>query len=175
MVTLLSAARAAQLARAPYTYNAVGATAGALPEGYHHVDHRRTVRGRTFEEAAQLLLTWQLHEHSGLSVAASTPRVEDGGVVVLGLGVGRVRLRIPCRVAYVVDEAGRQGFAYGTLTGHPEEGEELFLLERREDGGADLVVRAFSRPATLLARAGGPVSRRVQAWMTQRYLHALDG
>lgn len=174
VVTQLPAVQTARLARAPFTHTAVGATRGAVPAGYHRVEEARTLRGRRFDDAAELLLTWQLHERSGLSVAASAARVETGGVVVLGLGIGRARLRIPCRVAYVIDEPDHQGFAYGTLPGHPEEGEELFLLERRADGGADLVVRAFSRPATLLARAGGPVSRRVQAWMTQRYLHALD-
>lgn len=174
VVTLLPAAQSARLERAAFTYAAVGATAGTMPASHHHLEHRRTVCGRDFEEAAGMLLTWQLHERSGLRVTASSTDVTAGAMVVLGLGVGPARLRIPCRVAYVIDEPERRGFAYGTLPGHPEEGEELFLLERRADGGADLMVRAFSRPATLLARAGGPVSRRVQDWMTQRYLRALD-
>lgn len=88
-------------------------------------------------------------------------------------GVGPVSLRIPCRVAYVVEEPDRVGFAYGTLPGHPECGEEFFAVERR-GGGATMVVRAFSKPATLLARVGGPVTRRVQSVMTDRYLRALD-
>lgn len=175
MVTSLPDAHVARLSQAPYTYGAVGATRGDLPAGYRVVEDSRTLRRRTFDEAAELLLTWQLHERSGLSVAASSTRVATGSVVVLGLGVGRVRLRIPCRVVHVIHEPDRRGFAYGTLAGHPEEGEELFLLVRRADGGADLTVRAFSRPASRLARVGGPVSRRVQDWMTQRYLRALDG
>lgn len=175
MITSLPAAEIARLTAAIVTYDAVGATRGLVPDGYRALAHTWTLRDRTFDEAAELLMTWRLHERSGLSVTASSTRVERDGVVVLGLGVGRMRLRIPCRVVYVIDEPDRRGFAYGTLPGHPEEGEELFLLERRADGGADLTVRAFSRPASLLARAGGPMSRRVQDWMTRRYLRALDG
>lgn len=175
MATPLPAADAARLASASFTYDAVGGTRADPPAGYHHLEHVRSVGGRTFEEAVELLLTWQLHLRAGLQVAAARDRVEDGDDVLLRLGLGRVSLRIPCRVVYVIDEAERCGFAYGTLRGHPEEGEELFLLERRADGGADLRVRAFSRPATLLARAGGPATRWAQGWMTQRYLRALDG
>ncbi|HSX67465.1 DUF1990 domain-containing protein [Nocardioides sp.] len=174
MVTLLDPVDVERLSREPFTHDAVGATRGAMPAGHRHLDHTRTIRGRGFDEAAELLMSWRLHEWSGLSVVASSRGVEAGGVVVLGLGAGRARLRIPCRVAYVIDEADRRGFAYGTLPGHPEVGEELFLLERRPGAAADLTVRAFSRPATWLARAGGPVSRYVQSWMTDRYLRALD-
>lgn len=69
-------------------------------------------------------------------------------------------------------ERDRAGFAYGTLPGHPESGEELFLVERGA-GEVRFPVSAFSRPATLLAKAGGPASRRVQLVMAERYLRAI--
>ncbi len=90
------------------------------------------------------------------------------------LGIGRAGLRIPCRVVAVIDEPDRQGFSYGTLPGHPECGEELFVVERQPDGTLEFVVTAFSRPASLLARAGGPATRWAQRAMTDRYLRALD-
>jgi uncharacterized protein (UPF0548 family) len=43
-----------------------------------------------------------------------------GAVVMLGLGIGSLRLQAPCRVVYMVDESRRRGFAYGTLAGHRE-------------------------------------------------------
>jgi uncharacterized protein (UPF0548 family) len=175
VVTQLTAAEVAQLSALPLTYDAVGATLGTMPSGFRRLEHTRTVRGRTFTEAADLLMAWQLHERSGLGVSPSSLRVEAGGVVLLRLGLGPAGIRIACRVVRVIDEGDRRGFAYGTLAGHPETGEELFLVERRADGGGDLTVRAFSRPATLLTRAGGPVARGVQDWMTRRYLRALDG
>jgi hypothetical protein len=56
-------------------------------------------------------------------------------------------MRAPCRVVYVIDEPRRRGFAYGTLPGHPESGEEAFVLEQRDDGTIASNIIAFSRPA----------------------------
>lgn len=112
---------------------------------------------------------------SGLRVGASDVPLVAGTVVLMRLGPGRASLRIPCRVVTVVDQRDRRGFAYGTLPGHPEIGEERFILERRADGSLELVITAFSRPASRLARLGGPASRLAQRWMTTRYLSALDG
>jgi uncharacterized protein (UPF0548 family) len=90
------------------------------------------------------------------------------------LGVGPLALRIPCRVVYVIDEPDRQGFAYGTLPGHPESGEEAFVLHREAGNRVRFVITAFSRPATRLAKLGAPVSRQLQHFMTSRYLQTLD-
>ena len=61
-----------------------------------------------------------------------------------------------------------------TLPGHPESGEEAFLVVRVGDG-CEFRITAFSRPATLLARASGPLGRAVQRLVTDRYLAAADG
>jgi uncharacterized protein (UPF0548 family) len=83
-------------------------------------------------------------------------------------------VKIPCRVLEVIDEPRRQGFAYGTLPGHPEAGEERFILEQLDDGHILFTITAYSRPASTLAKAAGPISRAAQSFMTQRYLRALD-
>ena len=72
-----------------------------------------------------------------------------------------------CRVVYVVDETGplsKFGFAYGTLPGHVESGEERFLVEwnRNDDDGVWYDIIAFSRPHQLSARLGYTVVRRLQ-------------
>lgn len=71
-----------------------------------------------------------------------------------------------CRVVSVVDEAGplsKFGFAYGTLPGHVESGEERFLIEwDRSDDGVWYDIVAFSRPNPFSARLGYPVVRRLQ-------------
>ncbi len=80
----------------------------------------------------------------------------------------------PCRVVYVVDEPLRQGFAYGTLLGHPECGEESFVIEMDPDTGAVTArIIAFSRPVHWLVRLGGPLGRAAQSAMARRYLRAL--
>ncbi|SES46353.1 Uncharacterized protein, UPF0548 family [Pedococcus cremeus] len=158
---------------APLTYAAVGATASASPPGYACVHLSRILRRRDFESAVEDLMTWRVHRRAGLGVAASGSAQPDT-VVDMRLGLGALAVRIPCRVVYVVDEPDRRGFAYGTLPGHPETGEEVFLLHRHSDGHVELTITAFSRPATLLARAGGPFARWVQMAMTKRYLAAAD-
>jgi uncharacterized protein (UPF0548 family) len=65
-----------------------------------------------------------------------------------------------------VDEQGpvqRFGFAYGTLPGHAESGEERFTVAWHEaDGAVWYDILAFSRPQQLLARLGYPFARRLQ-------------
>ena len=82
---------------------------------------------------------------------------------------------VPARVVYVIDEPQRKGFAYGTLPGHPERGEEAFIVEYRNDDSVWLTIRAFSRPASWVIWAGYPFARLMQAIFTARYERALAG
>lgn len=173
MVTRLPAGTVARLRAAPLTYPR-GGSAEHPPPGHHGFSRRRVLEAASFEEAAEALMTWRVHERAGLQVAASGPRVEPDTVVAMRLGPRGVGIRIPCRVVEVTEQPDLVGFAYGTLPGHPESGEERFEVRRRADGRAVVTVSAFSRPATLLARAGGPLARAAQARMTERYLRAAD-
>ena len=101
-----------------------------------------------------------------------TAPILEGTTVVVTLGVPGCTMVAPCRVVYVIDEPDAFGFGYGTLSGHPEEGEESFLI-RRIDGKVHFEVVAMSRPASLLTRLGGPLARKVQSRMTERYLKGL--
>ncbi|MDX6395811.1 MAG: hypothetical protein QOJ73_6874 [Streptosporangiaceae bacterium] len=174
-LTLLTDAAAARLSAVGLTYSEVGLTAGVLPPGYHH--QRRTAAigsgPDAFAGAASALLSWQVHLRAGLRVCPSSARAEPGAVLILGLGAGPLRVTAPCRVVYAVDEPGRRGFGYGTLPGHPECGEEAFIIERHADDTVSFTITAFSRPARRLAKAAGPVGRAVQRRTTTRYLRAL--
>ncbi|WP_426245850.1 DUF1990 family protein [Nocardioides sp. LHG3406-4] len=164
----------ADLLPAPYTYAQVGATASALPRGYTHLRRTRVLHDVEFDAAVERLMTWQVHERAGLRVAVSSARATPGTVVEMRLGPSRLGVTFPCRVVYVVSEPARAGFAYGTLPGHPEAGEELFTVGRGDDGTVAFTIAAFSNPATPLARAAGPVGRWLQARMTTRYLSAMQ-
>jgi uncharacterized protein (UPF0548 family) len=174
-VTELAGAAAARLRAATLTYPEVGSTARTLPAGYRHL--RRTERlgsgSRVFTDAATALMSWQVHLRAGIGVSASSPTATEGTDVLLLARIGPLRLAAPCRVVYVIDEPGRRGFAYGTLDGHQESGEEAFVISLQDDGTVVFTVTAFSRPATLLARAAGPVGRYVQDAITGRYLRSL--
>ncbi|WP_375424952.1 DUF1990 family protein [uncultured Friedmanniella sp.] len=176
MTALLPDASVRELAGQPLTYPEVGATsARQLPRGYHHLEVTTPVgygRGQ-FEAAADALLGWDMHRRSGLEPRVSDLRVRLGSVAALQLRVGPVRLRVPVRVVAVVDEPTRQGFVYGTLPGHPERGEESFVLELEPDGTVMFHVRAFSRAGRWFTRLGGPVARAGQLLVTERYVAAL--
>jgi uncharacterized protein (UPF0548 family) len=164
-----------QLTSAELTYHDAGATKNSLPTGYHH-QHAARVIGKgaeTFSAAAAELFSWQAHVRAGLRVTASTATAEPGSVVLLGIGVGALRIRAPCRVIYTITEPQRKGFAYGTLPGHPESGEEAFTISHRDDGLVVVTITAFSRPATTAARAAGPLGLLIQRHVTRSYLRAL--
>ena len=164
-----------RLASAELTYHSAGATSGSLPPGYHHQNAARVIGSgaETFGAATAELFSWQAHLRAGLRVTASTATAEPGTVVLLGFGVGPLRLRVPCRVVYTITEPQRKGFAYGTLPGHPESGEEAFTISHRDDGLIIFTISAFSRPATTVARAAGPLGLMIQRHFTQSYLRAL--
>jgi uncharacterized protein (UPF0548 family) len=157
------------------TYDQVGRTSGVLPDGYHHLNTRMIVGLGTdgFAKAARALFGWQMHLRAGLRVSTSSATVEHDAVVMLGIGAGSFRLNAPCRVVYIIDEPNRQGFAYGTLPGHPESGEEAFVVERANDDTVRFSITAFSRPASDLAKLAGPLGRIAQRRMTARYLRTL--
>jgi uncharacterized protein (UPF0548 family) len=161
-----------RLADRPFTYPEVGATRGELPDEYHHVDvSARIGTGRQrFDAAADKVMRWGMLRGAGAHVTPSTDIAEVGSVVVVGLGP----VRAPCRVVYVVNEPNRRGFAYGTLSGHPESGEEFFSVRYDPaDDGVYAEVIAFSRHGTWWSKAAGPVTSLIQRTMARRYLSAV--
>jgi uncharacterized protein (UPF0548 family) len=162
---------------AELTYPQVGATRhGPLPGGYHHLRHRCALPAGCFETAADAVLSWRLHRVAGVRMRTDAPRATGGVLVTAGLGLGPVRLWGPCQVVWSEDSATLAGFGYGTLPGHPERGEEAFVVGREDDGTVWFEVRAFSVPDRWFTRAGGPAVRFVQhtyAWWLGRTLRRL--
>jgi len=101
--------------------------------------------------------------------------IAPGDTALLGIPFGPFRVGAPARVVYVVDEPDRKGFAYGTIAGHPESGEESFIVERGPDGTVWLEIRAFSRPSNAFWWIVYPVLRMSQAFYTHRYFRTLSG
>jgi len=175
-VGLLRRTTLAQLVDTPFTYPEVGATReGPLPAGYDHVERTHRVgSGRAdFDRAAAAVFRWTAQRGAGLRIQADGPASTPGTVVLMTAGLRRLGLDIPCRVVWVVDGTDRRGFAYGTLPGHPESGEESFVVSLRPGGEVCYELRAFSRPGTRLSRLGGPVSGRLQTLALDRYVAAI--
>jgi uncharacterized protein (UPF0548 family) len=157
-----------------FTYDDVGATREPefCPPGFRplHVRTRIGEGHEVFSRAAEAVLTWDMHRAVGVGIDASAERAAPGVDVTVTLaGV----IKAPCRVVWTLEEHRRAGWAYGTLSGHPECGEESFLVDRTGDGTVWLTVHAFSRAAKWYARAGGPASRGLQQAYARRCGAAL--
>ncbi|MFB7512036.1 DUF1990 family protein [Streptomyces sp. NPDC056144] len=143
------------------TYPEVGATRTPdhLPHGYHHLRVTTVVgHGRAaFEAAGAAVTTWRTHRASGATVRSTAARAEPGVHLEVSAGIGRLRIGVPCEVIWTAYEEDRVGFAYGTLTGHPERGEESFIVTLAPDGTVLFTVTAFSRPDAWYTRLAGPV------------------
>ena len=101
--------------------------------------------------------------------------VVPGDTARLRIPFGPFRVVAPARVVYVIDEVRRKGFAYGTLAGHPESGEEAFIVEQTDDGSVWLEIRSISRPANAFWWMVYPVLRFSQNFYTKRYFRSLSG
>ncbi|MEV5012000.1 DUF1990 domain-containing protein, partial [Streptomyces sp. NPDC055692] len=119
------------MSTAHFTYEEVGATReqGHCPPGFHplHVRARIGEGEEVFRRASEAVMTWEMHRALGVGIEASADRAAPGVDVTVTLaGV----VRAPCRVVWTEQEPRRAGWAYGTLPGHPECGEESFLVDR---------------------------------------------
>jgi uncharacterized protein (UPF0548 family) len=119
----------------------------------------------------EAMMRMRVHTGAGLRVDGERP-VAVGTTLVQSVGLGSLRMLIPTRVVRTVDQPDRMGFAYATLPGHPEDGEESFVVERTADGAWRFRVTALSRPASLLVRLSGPLGALAQHLAVRRYLRA---
>jgi uncharacterized protein (UPF0548 family) len=166
------------------SYPERGATRGGpLPAGYRHLRYSARVgHGAAAHRAAGAAVTeWRMHRASGVRLETDARRAEPGVRVRVLLGAGPLRIAAGCEVVWAVYGERETGFAYGTLTGHPERGEESFVTELREDGSVWFTVTAFSRPARRYTRYAGPLVPlfqelyvRILARAVRRFVSAPD-
>lgn len=169
-----------------YTYSGVGSTLNGppnnrYPNGYV-VDHTRVQLGSgeaAFQAAKQAIERWEQFSLGWVSALPSdTPIVPHATVAVLVRNAWLWWLNA-ARIVYVIDSsddtATRFGFAYGTLPGHVESGEERFLVEwRHADHAVWYDILAFSRPRHLLTRIGKRQVRRMQKRFGQESAAAMQ-
>lgn len=165
---------------------------GAEPPAGFDLDHNRTRLGDgedDFAAARRAIDRWVMFPRGWTRIVGfgapdpetGAPPVREGTVVAMVARALGVRWRSACRVVYVLDgtegaartgtgvsaEAGsapvrRYGFAYGTLPGHVEYGEERFTVELHAGGAVWYDLLAFSRPRYWPARLAYPIARRLQ-------------
>ena len=165
-----------------FTYPSVGATktGDPTPAGYV-VDHTRVELGRgstVFDRAQKALARWDQFRLGWLQAFPDdTPLRAGETVIVLARAFG-VWWTNAARIVYTIDEPeeslARFGFAYGTLPGHVESGEERFLIEwDRETDQVWFDILAFSRPRHIMTRIGRRQARAMQKKFGQQSTAAM--
>jgi len=157
----------------PFSYTAVGATQTALqstpPAGYV-VDYNQGYLGHgavVYQQACAALEHWEMFNLDWVRLCWPTTPITSGAIVGVMAQLGPIHILNCCRVVYTVNEktteGARFGFAYGTLPGHIERGEERFLIEwRHDDDTVWYDILAFSQPKHWLVQLGYPVTRAFQ-------------
>lgn len=180
--TTIRAFLAAQASQ-PFSYPDVGASRGTAPHGYN-VDHNRIQIGsgkKDFARAVDQIRCWKMFDIGWLLLCWPDSPIEKGsmvGVLVPHFGFWSLNA---CKIVYVLNEhdgdCEKFGFAYGTLPGHAERGEERFTVELNSSSQEVWYeIYAFSRPGPA-ARLAYPVARSMQkrfaADSMQAMLHSM--
>jgi uncharacterized protein (UPF0548 family) len=166
---------------APLTYQPEGGTQkGDQIPGYDN-DYQRVEVGvgeADFLKARAALQAWKHFPGWTLILPENVP-IKTGQVLAMFFRLLGFYWINSCRIIYVIDEPRRFAFAYGTLPGHIESGEEIFGVEMDERGKVWYVLRAFSRPKVWYVRLGYPFARLLQEKFRQdsaiAVKHCVDG
>jgi uncharacterized protein (UPF0548 family) len=155
--------------RLDFSYREVGATRSGAAAGYP-INHHRDPIGlgeQVFRRGVEAVRRWAMYDLAWTTLCWPHRRIEPGvTVAVLVHHFGFWSLN-PCRIVYLLDEETddrvRFGFAFGTLPGHSEAGEERFTVEwRRDDDSVWFEILTFARARHPLVRLGSPLLPGVQ-------------
>jgi uncharacterized protein (UPF0548 family) len=154
---------------APFNYAEVGQSLEQTPAGYasNHGRARLGYGDATFNKAVESLRNWKMFDLGWVSLCWPQAEIEVGTTVAaLARHFGFWSLH-PARIVFLIDDDDarmrRIGFAYGTLKGHGERGEEIFIIEwLRADDSVWYELRSFSRPGQPLTALGYPIARAMQ-------------
>ena len=130
-----------------------------------------------FIAATSALERWEQFRLGWLEPWSPKTPIKRGEVVAVLARIAGLWWLNACRIVYVIDEAEpvrRFGFAYGTLPGHAESGEERFLVEwNQADNSVWYDILAFSRPRHPLVWLGYPFARLIQKRFARQSAQAM--
>lgn len=149
----------------PFSYKEVGYTGFEEPVPGYDNDFNFIEIGRgeaVWQAAKEAIRQWKMFPGDWACIFPDNTPIREEETVAMAARVLGFWWLNSCRIVYVVDNERQFGFAYGTLPGHIECGEELFMVEKSVDGAVQYVIKAFSRPRFWLARLGYPMVRQYQ-------------
>ncbi len=167
-------------ADSPFTYPDVGTSRQSIAPPGFNVDHNRILLGtgeETYRRAMDALRRWEMFSLGWVDLCYPTTPIETGQVVAVSVWLYGIRSLNAARIVYTFEEQApipRFGFAYGTLRGHSERGEERFSVEwNPADNTVWYDLYAFSRPGPL-ALLGYPFVRQLQKRFARESLAAMQ-
>jgi uncharacterized protein (UPF0548 family) len=113
----------------------------------------------TYRAACEALEAWVMFPDWAEMARQESKGQEVGQIVAMVTRICGLWWINPCRILRRCDSAITHGFVYGTLPEHAECGEEQFVIEKRVDGSAWYVIRAFSHPRHWMAWLAFPLAR----------------
>ena len=130
------------------SYREVGDSVKEQVPNYDN-DHYSILLGKgepVWEAAKAALHRWAQFPEGWTSIYPAKAPLRQGQTVAVIFRVMGIWWINSARIIYTLDEPNRFGFAYGTVKGHVEKGEECFWIERNSEGEISYHIRAFSRP-----------------------------
>lgn len=155
---------------ADVTYDHVGSTLSGPPAATRVLG----TGPAAFNEAVGRLRRWGAHRAIGARVFPADAPIEEGTTAVVVLSLGPAHVIAPTRIVAVVDEADAFGFAYGTLPGHPERGEESFVIRCGPDDVVRAGIAVDATGASPFTRAAQPLVKALQRIAILGYLRGLS-
>jgi len=149
----------------PFTYKDVGASRTDVKVKGFDNDHNSMVIGKgedTWQAAKEVLNNWNHFPSKWTKIEPAEKGIFIGNNVSVLFRIFGIWFINSARIVYIIEEENKYGFAYGTLTGHIEKGEEIFYIERDETGTISYHIKAFSKPNNLLVWLGYPMARFFQ-------------
>lgn len=148
----------------PFSYPEVNASKTEQVAGYDN-DHNKIYLGKgetVWQNAKIALQNWQQFPQSWTTTLPKKTPLKNEETVAVFFRMFGIWWMNAARIVYILDDEKWFGFAYGTLPGHVECGEECFWIEKEADGSIFYHIRAFSKPRFWMAKLGYPIARAYQ-------------
>jgi len=151
-------------AKAKFTYHELeGSKRSEVAGCDNDYSHRIIGAGEAdWEVAKEALRNWEQFPAPWTKILRERTPLKKGETVAVLFRILGIWWINSARIVYDFDEPNRFGFAYGTLLGHLESGEECFWLERDVDGTVSYHIRAFSNPYYWFVKLAYPMARYYQ-------------
>lgn len=157
------------------SYREVAATRGKPVGGFDN-DHNSIYLGKGDDiwlNAKNALTRWKQFPEPWTRIFQQTTRIEKDKTVAVLFQIFGFWWINSAKIVYTIDEAQRFGYAYGTLPGHLEKGEECFWIEKEAGGAVYYHIKAFSRPAYWIVWAAYPLARHFQKRFVRQSLSTM--